>query len=75
MVIRKISIGADYKNSAMHYVMDQPVLGGTHKIHNIRINDTDGTIRIWIMSESKEVILWKSFSANMPYSIEYNIDF
>ena len=27
MEIRKISIGADYKSSAMHYIVDQVVLG------------------------------------------------
>ena len=27
-VIRKISIGSDYKNDAMHYSVGQPVYGG-----------------------------------------------
>ena len=33
-VIRKISIGADYKNEAMHYAIGQQVYGG-HTISNI----------------------------------------
>lgn len=28
MEIRKISIGADYKSGAMHYIVGQDVLGG-----------------------------------------------
>jgi hypothetical protein len=33
-IIRKISIGADYKNEAMHYAVGQSVYGG-HSISNI----------------------------------------
>ena len=33
-VIRKISIGADYKNDAMHYAVGQGVYGG-HNISDI----------------------------------------
>ncbi len=33
-VIRKISIGSDYKNDAMHYSLDQEVYGG-HRISDI----------------------------------------
>ena len=47
-MIRKISIGADYKSSAMHYVVGQDVLGGSHKIHHIR-QESDNSIRIWIL--------------------------
>ena len=36
MDIRKISIGADYKSSAMHYIAGQEVLGGTYRIHLIQ---------------------------------------
>ena len=32
--IRKISIGSDYKN-AMHYVVEQDVMGGSWKIHAV----------------------------------------
>ena len=36
MDIRKISIGADYKSSAMHYIINQEVLGGNYHIHLIK---------------------------------------
>ena len=32
MQIRKISIGADYKSSAMHYIVGQEILGGNYTI-------------------------------------------
>ena len=41
-VIRKISIGSDYKNDAMHYSVNQEVYGG-HKIAYIIFNDTDSS--------------------------------
>lgn len=72
MVIRKISIGSDYKN-AMHYIVGQTVLDGNYKIHNII---ADGTfIEIWIENSIKEVIKWKSFNVAMPMAIEFNINF
>ena len=39
-IIRKISIGADYKNDAMHYSVGQQVYGG-HTIANIILNDKE----------------------------------
>ena len=39
-VIRKISIGSDYKNEAMHYSVGQQVYGG-HEIAYILFNDSD----------------------------------
>ena len=36
MDIRKISIGADYKSGAMHYIVGQDVLGGSYVIHLIQ---------------------------------------
>jgi hypothetical protein len=71
MHVRKISVGADYK-SAMHYLLDQVVLGGEYSIHLIQ--KSDDSWKIWIHGGG-EVILWKEFSSNMPVSIEYNIDF
>jgi len=72
-LIRKISIGADYKSNSMHYILHQPVLGGKAKIHLIQQLSVGG-IKIWIQNEDKTIKLWKSFNQNMPYSIEYNID-
>ena len=34
MNIRKISIGPDYKSGAMHYLVGQDILGGSHKEFN-----------------------------------------
>ena len=72
MDIRKISIGADYKSSSMHYIVGQPVLGGSYEIHLIK-KDLEG-IRIWIKKED-EIVCWKEFNNNMPWVIEFNINF
>ncbi len=74
MQIRKISIGPDYKSSAMHYIVGQHVLGGKYFIHLIRYIERSDSIKIWIQSEG-EILLWKEFNSNMPVSIEYNINF
>ena len=72
MDIRKISIGADYKSGAMHYIVGQSVLGGTYAIHNIL--QEHESYKVWIIKE-QEVVLWKEFKSTMPISIEYNINF
>ena len=72
MVIRKISVGADYKN-AMNYMHNQSVLQGNYKIHLIRQTDA-GDIEIYIEAND-EVVLWKKINGSMPFLIEYNIDF
>lgn len=74
MDIRKISVGADYKSSAMHYIVGQDVLGGSYKIHLIKFIEQNDSIKIWI-EQKDEVLLWKEFNSNMPVSIEYNINF
>jgi len=73
MLIRKISIGPDYK-SAMHYLLGQEVLGGSYKIHLIKSEVKSNSIQIWI-ERNDEVVLWKHFSHSMPVSVEYNINF
>lgn len=75
MDIRKISIGADYKSSAMHYIVDQIVLGSKYHIHLIKHDSESDSIKIWVENESQEIFLWKEFNNNMPISIEYNINF
>ena len=40
-VIRKISIGSDYKNDAMHYSVGQEVYGG-HIISDILFQESNG---------------------------------
>jgi hypothetical protein len=75
MDIRKISIGPDYKGGAMHYLVGQKVLGESNEIHLIKYDDAKGSIKIFIINEKEEVILWKEFTSTIPISIEYNINF
>lgn len=72
MEIRKISIGADYKSGAMHYIIGQDVLGGSHVIHLIQPANT--SYKIWIQ-KGDEVYMWKEFLHTLPISLEYNINF
>ena len=70
-VIRKITIGKDYKNDAMHYSVGQEVYGG-HVISNI-IEEKD-KYSIFIKKQGV-VIPWKDFNKNMAISIEYNLEY
>ncbi len=72
-LIRKISIGADYKNEAMHYSVGQQVYGG-HCISDILHDQKDGSYNIYI-EKNNEVIPWKKFNSNMAISIEYNLEY
>jgi len=72
-VIRKISIGSDYKNEAMHYSVGQQVYGG-HEIAYILFNDTDGSYNIHIKKKD-EVLPWKKFNSNMAVSVEYDLEY
>jgi len=74
MEIRKISLGADYKSSAMHYIVGQEVLNKEYIIHLIQYDSEKDSYKIWIERQD-EIILWKEFNKNMPASIEYNINF
>ena len=73
-IIRKISIGPDYKSGAMHYIVGQSILNSSHIIHLIKFSKNN-SIEIWIESEYNEIVLWKEFSDTVPISIEYNINF
>lgn len=73
MIIRKISVGADYKN-AMHYIVGTPVLDKYYTIESILFNEEYESYLIYIRKED-EIMLWKSFNRNLPISVEYNIDF
>ena len=70
-LIRKISIGQDYKNEAMHYSVGQEVYGG-HTISDIL--EEEGTYNIFI-KKNDEVLPWKHFNKNMAVSVEYNLDY
>ena len=60
-LIRKITIGKDYKIDAMHYSVGQEVYGG-HTICDI-------------IKKNKDVMPWKDFNKNMAVSIEYNLEY
>lgn len=72
-LIRKISIGQDYKNEAMHYSVGQEVYGG-HTISHILFEDKDSSYNIFI-KKSDEVLPWKKFNSNMAISIEYDLKY
>jgi len=69
--IRKMSVGANYKD-AMHYMIDQQVMGGDWTIHALTIDESGCSV--WIQ-KSDEIKKWKQFNLNMPITIEYNVNF
>ena len=71
--IRKISIGSDYKNDAMHYSIGQQVYGG-HEISHIIFEEQDNSYNIHIKKKD-EVLPWKKFNSNMAISIEYDLEY
>jgi hypothetical protein len=75
MDIRKISVGPDYKSGAMHYIVGQKVLNDTYEIHLIKFSPDTGAIRIHIINDKQEVVLWKEFNSTIPLAIEYNINY
>ena len=73
-VIRKISIGADYKNEAMHYSIGQSVYGG-HIINIVStLDEADNSYNIYIKKQD-EVMPWKKFNSNMAISVEYDLEY
>ena len=72
-IIRKISIGSDYKNDAMHYSVGQQVYGG-HEIADILFDNKDNSYNIFI-SKKDEVLPWKKFNSNMAISVEYDLEY
>lgn len=72
-VIRKISIGTDYKNEAMHYSIGQSVYGG-HEIAYIKLDNEDHSYNIYI-KKGDEVMPWKKFNSNMAISVEYDLEY
>ena len=71
--IRKISIGSDYKNDAMHYSVGQEVYGG-HNICDIVFNDEDYSYNIYI-TKNQEILPWKKFNRNMAISVEFDLKY
>ena len=72
-LIRKITIGKDYKIDAMHYSVGQSVYGG-HSISNILFEEKDNSYNIFITKED-EVLPWKKFNSNMAISVEYDLQY
>tara|TARA_R100001443_G_C3314023_1_gene168438 strand:- start:123 stop:344 length:222 start_codon:yes stop_codon:yes gene_type:complete len=70
-LIRKISIGKDYKNDAMHYSVGQEVYGG-HTICDILESETKYSVYI---TKGNNVLPWKDFNKNMAVSVEYNLQY
>lgn len=75
MDIRKISVGPDYKGGAMHYIVGQKVLNDTYEIHLIKYDVGVGSIKVYIINDKQEVVLWKEFNSTIPLAIEYNINY
>ena len=70
-LIRKISIGRDYKNDAMHYSLGQEVFGG---YNIVELLEEDESYIIYI-DKNKEVLPWKTFNKNMAIAVEYNLEY
>lgn len=72
--IRKISVGVNFPNQAMHFQVGSEVgfKGIKYKIH--RIVKVERAYDIYI-SDGDISLLWKSVLDSMPVVVEYNIDF
>ena len=70
-LIRKITIGKDYKIDALHYSVGQEVYGG-HTICDIVEEKEKYSIYI---KKNKDVMPWKDFNKNMAVSVEYNLQY
>lgn len=70
-LIRKITIGKDYKNDSMHYSVGQEVYGG--HIINLILEEED-KYSVYIKTKD-EIKPWKDFNKNMAISVEYNLDY
>lgn len=71
MIIRKISIGPDLKNS-MTYVVGQPVASESFVIHEII--QKGSAFQIWVKNSVGELLHWKHIE-NMPVVIECDLKF
>lgn len=69
--IRKISIGRDYKDNAMHYSIGQEVYGG-HIICDIIEEENKYLVYI---KKNDEVLPWKEFNKNMAITVEFNLEY
>ena len=72
-IIRKTSIGSDYKNDAMHYSIGQEVYGG-HTICDI-INGKSGGEYLIYIKKGDEILPWKKFNSNMAIAVEFDLQY
>ena len=70
-LIRKISVGKNYKTDAMHYAVGQEDYGG-HIICEILEDDLKYSIFI---KKNNDILPWKDFNKNMAISVEYNLEY
>jgi hypothetical protein len=73
-VIRKISIGSDYKNDAMHYSTGQEVYLVDILLAIFFLKTKTNHI-IFFITKNNEVLPWKKFNANMSISVEYDLKY
>lgn len=73
-IIRKISVGVNYKDS-MTYVVGQKAHDSEHVIHSMRYDQASKSIKVYVSNEKNEVTLWKEFNQNVALSVEYNVSF
>ena len=67
--IRKITVGTNYKQDAMHYIVGQRVINNQWEIHLIK--EAEDGYELYI-EQNDEIQLWKMFNKNMGISVEYN---
>ncbi len=70
-LIRKITVGKDYKENAMHYAVGQDVYGG-HSIH--QIVEEEEKYSIYII-KNNEILPWKDFNKNMAIATEFDLEY
>jgi len=68
-MIRKISIGVDYKN-AMHYTVGQPF--GRLTVKEIKSED-DG-YHLYVTDEYGDFVEWKYWNNAVPVHVEFDIE-
>ena len=74
-LIRKITVGTEYKNDAMHFTVGRPV-AKNFKMRDYtlaEIIESEEGYDLFIRKDD-EVLPWKSFNKQMAISVEYDID-
>lgn len=74
-LIRKITVGSEYKNDAMHFTVGKQVAKNWKMKDFIlkEIIETEKGYELYIIKDD-EVLPWKSFNHQMALSVEYDID-